>query len=267
VAGVLAAAPFAGPAPAAEAAACSGTSGVTVVVDFGSLGGGVRVSCAPGDPASGLSALSGAGFGYSFVPRQPGLVCQINAKPDPCNGAPTNAYWSYWHASRGGSWSYSTVGAGSYDPRAGTVEGWAFGAGGRPGVAPPAAAAPPPQPPPPKPTVGPTTRAPVPPAPPGSTSRPRSSVAPSSRPRATTPPPGSSAATTAPGSPTGTTASTDPAGAGGTPSDPAVPPASPATRPVGSSSGLARSALGAAVVVALAAAGFVVARRRVPPTS
>ena len=104
-----------------------------MVVDFGSLGGGVRVSCAPGDPASGLSALSAAGYGYSFVPRQPGLVCQINAKPNPCNGAPTNAYWSYWHANRGGSWSYSTSGAGSYNPRAGTVEGWAFGAGARPG--------------------------------------------------------------------------------------------------------------------------------------
>src|SRR5262249_17728721 len=125
-----------------------GTSGVTMVVDFRSLGGGALVRCAPGDPASGLGALSGAGFSYSFVPRQPGLVCQINGKPDPCNGAPTNAYWSYWHAKPGGSWIYSSLGAGSYDPVPGSVEGWSFGAGQPPGIAPPDAAPPPPPPPP-----------------------------------------------------------------------------------------------------------------------
>jgi hypothetical protein len=266
VAGVAAAVTLAGPAPVAEAAACSGTSGVTVVVDFGSLGGGVQVSCAPGDPASGLAALSGAGYSYSFVPRQPGLVCQLNSKPDPCNGAPTTAYWSYWHASRGGSWSYSTTGAGSYNPRAGTVEGWAFGAGGRPGIAPPAPApAPAPKPPAaPKPTANPTTAAPAPPAGPGSTSRSGTSAAPAPRPGPTTAKPRPSK--TPPGSPA-TSRSTDPAAAGTStpPSDPAAPP-SPATEPVSSSSGLARSALGAAVVVALAGAGFLVARRRSRPS-
>ncbi len=146
----------AGPAPAAEAAACSGSTGVTVVVDFGSLGGGVQTGCAGGNPGSGLAALSGAGHGYTFVPRQPGLVCQVDARPNPCNGAPTTAYWAYWHASRGGSWSYSTLGAGGYDPAPGTVEGWAFGAGRQPGIAPPAAPAPPR--PAPKPTTKPAPR-------------------------------------------------------------------------------------------------------------
>lgn len=131
-------------APEAEAAACSGTTGVTVVVDFRALGGSVRVDCAPGDPASGLAALQGAGFSYAYVPRQPGLVCQINGLPNPCNNAPTTAYWSYWHAQRGGSWTYSNSGAGSRNPAPGTVEGWAFGAGQPPGVAPPAPAQPPP---------------------------------------------------------------------------------------------------------------------------
>jgi hypothetical protein len=148
-----------GPAPAADAAACSGSTGVTVVVDFGSLGGGVQVGCAGGNPGSGLAALSGAGHGYTFVPRQPGLVCQIDSRPSPCNGAPTTAYWAYWHASRGGSWSYSTLGAGGYDPAPGTVEGWAFGAGRRPGIAPPAAPAPPR--PAPKPTTNPAPRPPA----------------------------------------------------------------------------------------------------------
>ncbi|HVK26587.1 MAG TPA: hypothetical protein VM677_35000 [Actinokineospora sp.] len=123
-------------AATAQAAACTGTTGVTVVVDLTAFGGGISTGCALGDPASGLSALTGAGFTYAFVPRFPGLICRINALPNPCNGAPVTAYWSYWHATPGGSWSYSTGGAGSHNPAPGAVEGWAFGSGGRPGQAP-----------------------------------------------------------------------------------------------------------------------------------
>ncbi|WP_433273945.1 hypothetical protein ACQPZF_20395 [Actinosynnema sp. CS-041913] len=142
------------PAPASAAADCAG---VTVVVDFRALGGEVRTGCAAGDPGSGLAALSGAGFGYRMAQRFAGFVCRIDNVPesDPCvNASPTDAYWSYWHARPGGSWVYSDVGAAGRDPAPGAVEGWAFGAGGQPGVAPPAPAparpepthAPPPQP-------------------------------------------------------------------------------------------------------------------------
>lgn len=134
-------------APSAGAAACSGGGGVGVVVDFAAFGNGVQVGCAVGDPTSGLGALQAAGFGYSFVPNRPGFVCRISERPDPCNGAPATAYWSYWTAQPGGSWVYSTVGAGNHDPAPGNVEGWAFGAGSAPSVSPPAAAAPPTQPP------------------------------------------------------------------------------------------------------------------------
>jgi hypothetical protein len=123
-------------APAAQAAACSGNTGVTVVVDFTAFSGGITTGCALGDPATGLAALTGAGFSYSFVPSFPGFICRINTLPNPCNGAPVSAYWSYWHATPGGSWSYSGSGAGSYNPAPGTVEGWAFGSGGQPGQAP-----------------------------------------------------------------------------------------------------------------------------------
>jgi len=133
-------------APAADASGCANANGVTVVVDFGSLGGGIRVGCAAGQQSSGLGALAAAGFSYSFVPRQPGFVCQINGLPNPCNGAPTNAYWAYWHGQPGGSWTYSTQGAGTYVPPPGSVEGWAFGAGQPPGIAPPALPASPPPP-------------------------------------------------------------------------------------------------------------------------
>ncbi|MEV7603248.1 flagellar hook-length control protein FliK [Kitasatospora sp. NPDC089797] len=121
-------------APAAHADACTGTSGVTVVVDFTALGGDIETGCAPGTPTDGLAALTGAGFTYAFHPRFPGFVCQINVQPNPCNGAPASAYWSYWHAQHGGAWSYSSVGAGGYHPAAGDVEGWAFGAGAQPGI-------------------------------------------------------------------------------------------------------------------------------------
>ncbi|USX48913.1 hypothetical protein [Lentzea sp. HUAS12] len=128
----LVAGSFAATSPA-SAASCAG---VEVVVDFGSLGGGVQTGCAAGDPATGLTALTGAGFTYSFVPRQPGFVCRINALPNPCTVPTTSAYWSYWHASPGGTWSYSTSGASGYDPAPGSVEGWAFGAGVAPAATP-----------------------------------------------------------------------------------------------------------------------------------
>jgi hypothetical protein len=119
--------------PQASAAGCAG---VKVVVDFTALGGGVQTECAPGDYATGLDALKGAHFTYSFVPRQPGFVCTINSLPNPCTKPTPSAYWSYWHATPGGTWTYSTAGAGSYDPAPGTVEGWSFGAGTAPGATP-----------------------------------------------------------------------------------------------------------------------------------
>jgi len=123
--------------PAAAAACTSSKKGVTVVVDFTKLDGKIKTACDPADPASGLAALTGAGFSYAFVPRVPGFICTIDALPKPCNGAPVSAYWSYWHATPHGKWIYSSLGAGSYHPKAGSVQGWAFGAGKPPGISPP----------------------------------------------------------------------------------------------------------------------------------
>jgi len=127
---VAAAVAVASPASAAQ---CRAGNGVTVVADYG-RSRGVDVRCAPGDPVSGLAALTGAGLPYTFVPRQPGLVCTINGVPDPCNGAPPDAYWSYWHLRPDRTWAYSDTGAGSYDPAPGAVEGRAFGSGRPPRV-------------------------------------------------------------------------------------------------------------------------------------
>lgn len=143
-AAVLTATGLAAAAPQpAQAAACSGTTGVTVVVDFTGFGGGVAVECAVGDPATGLAALQDAGFTVTGTQRW-GLafVCRIDGLPtpatEPCiNTPPATAFWSYWHADAGGSWTFSNQGATSYDPAPGTVEGWAFGAGDEPSIPPP----------------------------------------------------------------------------------------------------------------------------------
>jgi hypothetical protein len=122
----------------AQAAPCDTRAGVTIVVQYGDPAG-TSVGCATGDPTTGLEALKTSGHRYTFVPRQPGFVCTIDARPDPCNNGPANAYWSYWHAQPGGSWSYGSLGAGSYDPLSGSVEGWAFGSGKPPRSRPPVA--------------------------------------------------------------------------------------------------------------------------------
>jgi hypothetical protein len=129
---------------------CPGAEGVTVIVDFGALGGGVHVRCAPGAPSSGFDALDRAGVDYDTALRSGGFLCRIAGKPatDPCiDPSPASAHWSYWLAERGGAWCYSNLGAGNRRPPQGTVEGWSFvqgsGAGDAhpPTLAPPAAVA------------------------------------------------------------------------------------------------------------------------------
>ena len=120
--------PIATPVPR-QAGVCPNATGVTVVVDFQELGGGVNVVCAPGPVASGLEAMRVAGIAYQTAQRFPGFVCRIAGQPasDPCvNTSPASAYWAYWIAAPGGSWCYSTFGAGSRRPPPGTFEGWSF---------------------------------------------------------------------------------------------------------------------------------------------
>lgn len=114
------------PAPAYAAAPCVG-----VIVDGRLLGEDVRTGCATGDPDSGLQALTKAGFSYAFVPRQPGLVCQIDGLPD-CGRTTATTYWSYWYREPGSSrWVYSSFGAGQHDPKPGSTEAWVWQDGGR----------------------------------------------------------------------------------------------------------------------------------------
>jgi hypothetical protein len=240
-------------AETATAAACSSSSGITVVVDYGSLGG-TSVGCAR-STGSGLDVLKAAGHAVTFVsPRQPGFVCTIDRRPDPCNGAPSSAYWSYWHAAPGGTWSYSTSGAASTHPKAGTVEGWAFGAGKPPAMRPPSA---------PRPATSSATRT--------SASRPASTSTSSGRgsTAVVSPSPRTTASTSATASVT-SAASTDPASAAPSPSDGSTPEVLSATHTVRaeSTSAASRSAGAGTVVVAvllvllLAGGGGLLAWRR-----
>ncbi len=256
---LLALGPFAAVGSASPSAptagACQDETGITVVVDATAFGRGVQVRCAPQPVRSGFEALRRAGFSYQGTTQYPGLLCRIDGEPasDPCHGAPPpNAYWAYWHAPRGGEWTYSTSGAGGRVPPPGSVEGWAFGDDAQPRVDPPAA----------PPATTTTSPHPV-------TTQPRSSSPVPSAARGTSTTVREGAADTAPSTtaagdePTTTTTSVRVAdGEGGSDggSDEqagAVPAASdPGTgSPAGAIAGLAG-------VVALGTAAFVMARRR-----
>ncbi|MDX6309040.1 MAG: hypothetical protein QOI06_2086 [Nocardioidaceae bacterium] len=157
---------------------CPTQTGVTVVVDFNELGGGIVVRCAPGPVGSGftgLDALTGAGFSPTGTQRW-GLafICRIAGKPtanqrlhikgdrnyqEACvDTPPPEAFWSYWYAPNGGRWMYSTGGPTNRDAIPGGFEGWSFSLNHSPSSAPPPGVAPerPHQPPPT--TPPPTTR-------------------------------------------------------------------------------------------------------------
>ncbi|HEY5032684.1 MAG TPA: hypothetical protein VIJ54_09435 [Actinomycetes bacterium] len=166
---------------------CNDSVGVTVVVDFQELGGGVVVRCFthPASSSTGLDALLGTGFSVTGVARygNDSFVCRIDGEPTAANEAcidtpPASYYWSYWSASNGGSWTYSSTGPMSHRAVHGGFEGWSFSDHRTATTSPPPRVAPVHPIAAPTTTAGPTrapTRAPTPPTTgtaPGSTSRP-----------------------------------------------------------------------------------------------
>jgi hypothetical protein len=114
---------------------CTDSVGVTVVVDFQGLGGGVVVRCLthPSSSTTGLDALLGTGFSVTGVARygNDSFVCRIDGQPTAANEAcidtpPASYYWSYWSASNGGRWAYSSAGPMSHRAIHGGFEGWSF---------------------------------------------------------------------------------------------------------------------------------------------
>ena len=119
--------------------ACADGNGVTVVVDFTDLGGNIEAGCALKDPATGRAALLAAGF--VAADSQPGLLCAIDSKPDPCPTTFQGSFWSYWHSTSGGEWTSYQVGADTSNPASGELEGWRYNDGATgPGIMPSAVA-------------------------------------------------------------------------------------------------------------------------------
>lgn len=224
-------------APAAGAqveGACPTSDGVTVVVDFGALGGGVQVGCARGPQATGLTALTNAGFAWNGTTRFPTFVCRILDKPADANcydAAPVNATWAYWTAPAGGEWRYSSVGAaGGATASPGTVQGWSWSTGKNvpPSIAPPRVSVPDTAAPP-APTVAPAPApSPAQPSPPaGGSAAMGGGVAAPATPATPGPAGGSSATAGGSAQPQPDPAVPDPGALGATPSDAAVSDAAP----------------------------------------
>jgi hypothetical protein len=256
--------------PAAPAAAAA-TPCVGVVVDGRLTGGSLRTACATGDPKTGLDALTRAGIGYAFVPRQPGQVCQLDGVPA-CTDTGADTYWSYWWRAKGSDrWVYATTGAGTHDPEPGDTEAWVWQDSGK--VEPPdiAFARICPQ------AATPRSRTPTATAAPRSTSSGNAqpvpdlsstpaaskptealSAEPTHTPRASSAPPPTTATATAAASTASTTAPST------TSSGPTSPTAGAAAADGGSGPPWAGLAVGAALVAGLGGAALVRARRGSP---
>ncbi len=120
---------------AAQAATCGTSTGVTVVVDFHQLGGGVQTACdLHGAGETAASQFSDAGHSLRPVQREPGFVCQVDRAPsnDPCvNTPPSDAYWSlWWSDGKSGKWSYSSAGVASLKVPAGGYVALSWQGGG-----------------------------------------------------------------------------------------------------------------------------------------
>jgi len=115
---------------------CAAGTGVTVVVDYGPMGG-VVIGCDPdGAGKSAAEVVTDAGFSLEYVSSQPGFVCRVNGHPgkadeDCADTPPSDAYWGlFWSDADPETWAYSSEGAGSLDVPEGGSIGWRFQDGG-----------------------------------------------------------------------------------------------------------------------------------------
>ena len=106
---VAVAATLAFPVAPAQAAYCSGGTGVSVLVDFGALGGGTATGCG-GSASVASDAFSKAGFHLATVPQQPGAVCQVQGKPNDGKCWGKDSYWGFFVSDDGKGWVYASMG-------------------------------------------------------------------------------------------------------------------------------------------------------------
>ena len=128
VAAVFVTAPLVSSRAAEANETCTDGAGVSLVVDFGSLGGGVNLRCAGTNNNNGYDVFNHANVSYETVSGKD-FVCRIAGKPNDANCSTYPAgdyYWSYWWAKPGQDWQYASRGAGAHKPSPGAYEGWSF---------------------------------------------------------------------------------------------------------------------------------------------
>lgn len=140
-----------GAAPAA--ATCATASGVSVLVDFDGLGGGLETSCVSNGGGQSAAELSEVEHDLTRVTQFPGAVCRVDGLPadvDCSRMPPSDAFWGLFWSDGSGGWVFSSEGVDSLDVPAGGSVGWAWQTGGEPkeypGVEPPQHASPSPSP-------------------------------------------------------------------------------------------------------------------------
>jgi len=148
------------PASPSSAATCSGDTGVSVVVDFTKLGGGIATGCVTDGGGDTAASLFEVDHDLTRVQQYPGAVCKVDNTPADAacqNMPPTDAYWGLFWSDGSGGWVYSSEGVDSLNVPDGGSVAFAWQDGGDrdyPGVAAPQTADEPSPSPSPSPTGG-----------------------------------------------------------------------------------------------------------------
>ena len=131
------------PASPASAATCSSATGVSVVVDFSQVGGGIESTCVEGGGGDKASALLEVSHDLTRDAQYQGVVCKIDEAPADAECQtmpPADAYWGLFWSDGSGGWTYSSQGVDNLEVPAGGSVGMAWQDGGSndpPGTAPP----------------------------------------------------------------------------------------------------------------------------------
>lgn len=102
------------PQATASAAACGGSTGITVVVDSNELGAGISAGCDADGGGTAASNFEDAGYTLqeSQAAGMSGFICKVDGRPADGDCTETDAYWSlWWSDGKSGKWTYANRGA------------------------------------------------------------------------------------------------------------------------------------------------------------
>lgn len=140
---VAAAAGVIWPLAPATAATCPSSAGVSVVVDFTKLGGGIATTCVADGGGENAGTIFEVDHDLTRVQQFPGAVCKVDDTPADAacrTMPPSDAYWGLFWSDGDGGWTYSSEGVDSLEVPDGGAVAFAWQDGGerdQPGVAAP----------------------------------------------------------------------------------------------------------------------------------